>query len=351
VDQVARASTAARYRLPVPAAPTEPQRLVVVRLGAIGDVVNALVFASAVKRVRPGVHLAWVAHGLVRPLVEGHPDVDRVHVFERGSGLAGLRRLAAELRAERYDLAVDLQRICKSALVARLSGAPRVLGYDRGRAKEWSWLLASERIPPGPAHEHMVEQYRAFARALGCDVPVEHRLPSDPEAAAWAAACVAELGGAPVLVNPGASKPRNRWPAEHFAPFVAELAQGLARRGTPLAVVGGPGDRELAAPLLAAAPSARDLVGRTSLRQLAALLARTRLLVTGDTGPMHLAVAVGTPTLALFGPADPRRTGPYAWSSTPNTRHTVVQAPGGRMDTLRPADVAAVVWAKLAAGA
>jgi lipopolysaccharide heptosyltransferase II len=340
----------ARYRLPVPAAPPEPQRLVVVRLGAIGDVVNALVFASAVKRVRPGVHLAWVVHGLARPLVEGHPDVDHVHVFERGSGLAGWRRLALELRAQRYDLAVDLQRICKSALVARLSGAPRVLGYDRGRAKEWSWLLASERIPPGPPHEHMVEQYRAFARALGCDAPVEHRLPNDPEAAAWAADRVAAFGGAPVLVNPGASKPRNRWPAERFAPFVGELAQRLASRGTPLAVVGGPGDRELAAPLLAAAPTAHDLVGRTSLRQLTALLARARLLVTGDTGPMHLAVAVGTPTVALFGPADPRRTGPYGGSTDPAARHTIVQAPGGDMDALQPAEVAARVWAKLAPG-
>ena len=333
-------------RAPAPPDLLAPDRLMVVRLGAIGDVVNALVFAGLVKRAQPHVEIGWVVHDLVRPLVEGHPHVDRVHVWKRGSGLGGFRVLVRELRACRYELAVDLQRILKSALVARASGAPRVLGYDRARAKECSWLLATERIASGPPHEHMVDQYRAFARVLGCDGPVEHVLPSDASAAAWADEQVAALGAAPIVVNAGASKPQNRWPSERFAAMIAALARDAH---APLVVIGGPGDRELAAPLVAAASGVHDLVGRTSLRQLAALLARSRLLVTGDTGPMHLAVAVGTPTLALFGPADPRRTGPYGWTESPASRHTVVVQPSGAMEQLAAERVIELVRAKLAA--
>jgi lipopolysaccharide heptosyltransferase I len=323
-----------------------PDRILVVRLGAIGDVVNALVFAGLVKRARPSVEIGWVVHDLVRPLVEGHPHVDRVHVWKRGSGLRGFRALVRELRTCRYELAVDLQRILKSAIVARASGAPRVLGYDRARAKECSWLLATERIASGPPHEHMVDQYRAFAEVLGCDGPAEHVLPSDASAAAWADEQVAALGAAPIVVNAGASKPQNRWPSERFAAVVAALARDAR---APLVVIGGPSDRELAAPLVAAASGVHDLVGRTSLRQLAALLARSRLLITGDTGPMHLAVAVGAPTLALFGPADPRRTGPYGWTESPGSRHTVVVAPGGAMAELAAERVIDLTRAKLAA--
>src|SRR5262245_42388752 len=117
-----------------------PARVLAVRTGAIGDVVNALTFAVALKEARLDLFLGWVVHPLAAPLVEGHPCVDRVHVWKRDGGTGELLRLVRELRAERYDLAVDLQRIQKSALVARFSGAARVLGYDRRRAKELSWL-------------------------------------------------------------------------------------------------------------------------------------------------------------------------------------------------------------------
>lgn len=335
VDHVASRSDSARL----------PARVLVVRLGAIGDVVNALVFATALKRTHPNIHIGWAVHDLARPLVEGHPSVDRVHLWRRGSGPAGRRAVVEELRAERYDLAVDLQRIAKSALLARSSHAPRVLGYDRRRAKEFSWLLATERIAPGSPHEHMVDQYLDFARYLGCDGPAEHMLPTNLEADEWAAALVDELGGAPVLVNPGASKPTNRWAPERFG----QVARGLvADDAAPVVAIGGPGDRALAATLLTSAgPGVRDLVGATTLLQLIALERRARFVVTGDTGPMHLAVAVGTPTLALFGPADPRRTGPYGWTGRTSSRHTVLRAEDGRMESLAVDEVRSVVRAKL----
>ena len=298
-----------------------PRRVLIVRLGAIGDVVNALVLATALKRHAPSIEIGWAVHPLARPLVEGHPAIDRVHVWERGRGIAGAREIVGALRRERYDLAVDLQRITKSALLARLSGAPRVLGYDRRRAKELSWLWTKERIGPGPAHAHMVEQYLEFARHLGVPEPVaELALPPDAEADSWAQERLAELGGPPVLLGVGASKPANRWPPERFGRLAVDLEREL---GHPVCLVGGPGDGPAAERALAAAgPDSsriRNLVGGTTLRQLTALLGHAALFVGCDTGPMHLAVASGAPTLALFGPADPRRTGPWG------ERHRVVR--------------------------
>jgi lipopolysaccharide heptosyltransferase II len=286
-----------------------PRRVLVVRLGAIGDVVNALAFASALKQHAPATEIGWVVHPLAAPLVTGHPALDRVHVLERGS----LRRwlaLVGELRRARYDLAVDLQRIAKSALLARASGASRVLGFDRARSKELAWLWTRERIPAGDRGAHMLEQYLEFARHLGVPARAPLRqLPRDPAAEACAARWLEELGGPPLVVNVGATKPANRWPPERFG----ELARALARElGAPVCLTGGPADREAASRAReAAGPGLLDLVGRTSLPELVALLARARLWIGCDTGPMHIAAACGTPVVALFGAADERRTGPY----------------------------------------
>jgi lipopolysaccharide heptosyltransferase II len=280
-----------------------------VRLGAIGDVTNALVFAAALKEAWPDVHVGWAVHPLARVLVEGHPCVDRVHVWRRDGGPREFVRLLREVRAERYEVAVDLQRIQKSAWLARLSGAPRVLGYDRSRAKELSWLVTRERLDPAGAERHMVEHYLEFARHLGAPARApRHLFPPDPAADAWAEGVLAELGGAPVVVNLGASKPANRWEPERFG----VLARALASDGVPVCFSGGPADRPLAERARATAgEGVRDLVGHTSLRQLLALLRRARLFVGCDTGPMHLAAAARAPVVALFGPADPARTGPH----------------------------------------
>ena len=124
-----------------------PETVLVVRLGAIGDVTNALVFAAALKDASPRTRIGWVVHPLAQPLVEANPVVDRVHVWRRGAGPGELVRVLREVRSAGYELAVDLQRLQKSALLARFSGAKRVLGYDRARAKESSWIwTASCRV-------------------------------------------------------------------------------------------------------------------------------------------------------------------------------------------------------------
>ena len=299
-----------------------PGKILVVRLGAIGDVVNALVFAAAVKEASPEVETGWVVHPLARPLVEGHPCVDRVHVWYKRGGVGAIVGVIREIRRVGYDLAVDLQRITKSALLARLSGAPRVLGYDRRRAKEVSWLWTKERIRAGAPHDHMVEQYLDFARHLGIDDPAaRHRFAADPEAEAWAVALVEELGGQPILVGIGATKPANRWNGERFGSLAVACRRTLE---APVCLTGSADDRATeaeAARVVGTEPGVVSLVGKTSLRQLVALAGRARLFIGCDTGPMHVAAACGTPVVALFGPADPRRTGPWG------AGHAVVRVP------------------------
>jgi lipopolysaccharide heptosyltransferase II len=285
--------------------------MLVVRTGAIGDVANALCFATALKQGLRDLHLGWVVHPLAEPLVRGHPDVDRLHVWPRGSGWAGWRRLVSELRAERYDTAVDLQRLQKSAFLVRCSGAQRRVGFIRGRVKEVAWIWTNERVDPGPAWTHMAETYRRMAAHFVTNAQIERRLPDDPAGQLWAKEQIRLLGGAPLLLNLGATKAANRWPAERFGALAASLAQ----RGVgPLALIGGPGDRTAAETALAAAGAntpLTDLVGKSDLSGLIALLRLARGFVGCDTGPMHLAAAVGCPVLALFGAADERRTGPY----------------------------------------
>jgi len=314
-----------------------PAKILIVRLGAIGDVVNALVFATALREHRPEVEIGWVVHDLARPLVEDHPSVDRVHLWRRGTGVAGFRQTVSEIRARDYELAVDLQRIQKSAALARLSGAPRVLGYDRGRAKEASWLWVRERIPAGDPAAHMVEQYLEFARYLGIDAAAVRKLPHDPEADAWADARIAEVGKAPFQVSLGATKPENRWEPARFGELAAALR---AEHDRPVCLTGGPADRPAAEVALRHSSGGEgivDLVGETSLRQLAALSARAHLFVGCDTGPMHIAAACDTPVVALFGPADPRRTGPYG------ERHRVVRPPSRRTADVTVESVLAAV--------
>lgn len=327
-----------------------PDSILVVRLGAIGDVTNALVFAEAVRAHAPSTRIGWVVHPLALPLVEGHPAIDRVHLWPRPGALRHLRALRRELRAERYELAVDLQRILKSSLLARLSGAPRVLGYDRGRAKECSWLFTRERIPAGDPRAHMVVHYLDFARHLGVHgATARHRLPVVPEAETWAEEQVSVLGGAPVVLSIGASRPQNRWPAERFGQLARRLREQL---DAALVLSGGPGDVEAGhVAAVEAHGAAHNLVGHMDLSQLIALLRRARLVVSADSGPMHLAAAVGRRVVALFGPADPRRTGPWG------AGHTVLRVPewdaasdplaAAHMDALGVDQVTAAVRAAL----
>ena len=286
-----------------------PRRVLCVRLGAIGDVTNALVVATAIREAAPDTHIGWATHPLALPLVQGHSAIDRVHVIPRTRSIRQLGRQVQDLRRERYDTALDLQRLQKSALLARLSGARRVVGFDRARSKESSWVWTKERIKTGPKNEHMLRQYMRFPALLGLTTEgasPRRELPEDAEAVRFAERWVARTGS-PILLNVGASKPQKRWPGSSFR----ALALDLERTGAgPIAIIGGPSDAPFARDI-AEDLAVHNLAGQTSLSMVWELARRARLMVTGDTGAMHLCAAVGTPVVAIFGPGDPARTGPF----------------------------------------
>lgn len=279
---------------------TPPAKVCIVKLGAIGDVVNSLPLLHRLRAAWPACHITWVIAPLAHGLVGGIEGVDEFLVLDlkrKGELPAFLR----ELRRRRFDLVIDLQRLMKSGLLSWLSGAPRRLGFDRARSKEFSWLFSNERITPNSAAGVTVAQYLEFADHLGLEqTPPEWKLPIE----AW-------TSEAPRLcLNLGASKEANLWPEASWTELIRQAATWLGP--TNIALSGGPGDRDAAERVLADAPTGIvDTVGRLSLKQSAGLLAASELVVACDTGPMHIAVAVGTPLVALFGAADPERTGPF----------------------------------------
>lgn len=294
--------------------PQIPKRILIVRTGAIGDVTNALVLAEALKATGLVEHLGWVIHPLSLPIVQGHPAVDQLHVLRRDGGMKEWLRLRCELRQEQYDLAIDAQRILKSAILTRMSGAPRRLGFDRKRSKEGSWLFHKDRIQPsgGP---HMVDWYLEFAEALGLKNPSpRRRLPRDESAEAWAdrqlagLPCHGAANPAPICVHIGGTKAAKRWAPSRYGDLLELLKE---EDMGPVILTGGPSDRTDADEALKGGLPGLDLVGKTTLPELIALLRRCRAWVGCDTGPMHIAAALDCPVVALFGTGEPMRTGPY----------------------------------------
>jgi heptosyltransferase I len=291
------------------------RNILIVKLSAIGDVIHALPVAQALKATFPQARLSWVVERAAFELVANHPYIDEVILFEkvRCRSLTGMALylpvLLRGLRRRRFDLALDLQGLLKSGLIAYLSGAPERLVYCN--ARELSDRL-SRRICGPNQHGHIVEQYLDVVWALGGTVTaVDFGIRFSDAEVQSAQAILADHGwqGKPyIALIPGANWPNKRWPTGYFA----QLAELLYQQGITSLITGGPDDVALAEEINNAANvPVLNLTGQTSLKQLAWVLQKARVTVGGDTGPMHLAVAVGTPTVALMGPTDINRNGPY----------------------------------------
>ncbi|MBK7876516.1 MAG: glycosyltransferase family 9 protein [Planctomycetes bacterium] len=244
--------------------------------------------------------------------MSGHRAIDRFLLFD-ARDRSRWRPFLAELRAQRFELVIDLQRILKSGVITRASGAPHRLGFDRARCKEGSWLFTNAKVPPNASPGVTVAQYLEFADFLECP----------PAAPSWELPFEPFPRSAPgrprVIVNVGATKLANRWYADAWA----RVCDALVREfDAEVHLTGGPSDRDETAEVarLASVPLV-DQAGKLSLKQSAGLIASARLFIGCDTGPLHIAAAVGTPCVALFGAADPRRTGPFG------PEHAVVTHP------------------------
>jgi lipopolysaccharide heptosyltransferase I len=293
-------------------------RVLLVRLGALGDIVHGIPVAAALRRAEPSARIDWLVSAKHREILDLVPVIDRrLAVNDRGSARAGVSLLAAvrELRRTRYDVAIDLQGLIKSALVARASGASRVIGFASGYLREPpARLMYTEVYDPGEGGfrssgvpRHIVALNLGLLELLGisADSP---EFPFEAVDSAATREVHAQTAGRYALLNPGAAWPNKRWPPARFAEVAAALGE---RRGLRSVVLWGPGERDLGQAVVAAARGAAVLSPPTSIADLVGLARGATVMVSGDTGPTHIAAAVGTPIVGLYGPTRPERNGPW----------------------------------------
>lgn len=333
-----------------------PGRILIVRTSALGDVVHCLPVLIALRRHLPRARIGWVVEAAMAPLLAGHPDLDELLVVRlrewrhrplAGRTLAEVAGFATALDRFAPEVVLELMGNHKGGILAALSLADRRIGLaGRHRREPSSAAWISEGVTPRGAHA--VDRALSVLDAL--DLPPE---PADFGGARLFSGAAAEGGGSgPLLIHPGAAWGNKRYPPAAWGEVAARLA---AASGLPVAVASGPGDEALAREVEAASGGSATTLEAPDLPSLAALLRGARLVLGGDTGPIHLAHALGTPVLCLMGPTDPRRHGPYGapervmWVELPCS-FCYKRLPGPRPCLLRlaPADVAARALALLA---
>ena len=299
---------------------TPPLRILIVRLSAIGDVIQTMPVACALRERFPDARLAWAVEQRAGALLEGHEALNELITLPRGwlKSPGGVWRLRRRLREMRFDVTVDVQSLTKSAVLARLTGARRRIGFGNPGGRELSKWLNNERVDPKATH--VVDRYLELLGPLGIQRPaVRFQVPEQEEARKTAERIIAEkqLGDGFAVINPGAGWPSKLWPAERYAAVARHL--GAARRLPTLVVWAGAGERAAAERIVADGGAQAVLSPPTSLVELAALSRRAKLFIGADTGPLHLAAAVDTPCVGLYGPWPAARHGPYG------PRHVALQ--------------------------
>jgi len=299
-----------------------PRSIVVVKLSAIGDVLHGVPVAVALKRAFPDAMIGWAVEGRAADVLAGHPAVDHLFRLPRGwlKSPTAVLRLRRQLRDFAPDVTIDLQGLLKSGVASWLSGARMRIGFARPVAREQSWLAYTNRVRP--AAVHVVDSNCDLLAPLGLrerrpqfDMP---RWPISRERMQqWLASL--RLAEPPVVINPGAGWASKRWETDRFAALATSLYQRHGIR--PLVVWGGAAERVTAERIAAASDDAAIVATETSLQDLGELFRLSRLLISADTGPLHLAAAVGTPCVGLFGPVPAARNGPYG------PQHVCVEPP------------------------
>jgi heptosyltransferase I len=318
------------------------KRLLIVKLSSFGDVLHALPVVQSIKADLPELFIGWAVRDRCAGLVTDAEFIDIVHILPSKPNLFDFNMLRKELRAERYDTAFDMQGLFSSGLVAAASGAPRRVGLNRNR--EFNKLFLTEPSVEGrKPGEHAVDVLRGFRSASGLGLAsesskAEHLGSKSQEW--WNRFDFSDHSRRLVVLNVGASTIYKRWPREHWT----DLGESLLRLGCKIILTAGVTEQEDSTVIerqLDDPTNVINLGGKTTADQLATVLRNADLVISGDTGPMHLAAAVTTPTIALFGPTDPRLTGPYGsehrviWkklSCSPCFRHPTCD---GRVDCLK----------------
>jgi lipopolysaccharide heptosyltransferase I len=292
------------------------QRIALIKPSSLGDIVHSLPILTALRRRYPRAHLTWVINRHYQPLVEGHHHLDATLPFDRSAARSGRwsalktwGRFVSDLRQQDFDLVIDLQGLFRSGLLAALSGAPRRVGLST--AREGAPWFYTDVVPVANFNAvHAVDRYWLIAEALGVgQVRKEFHMPIAAEARAFAAAILSVVPRPWLMIAPGSRWSTKRWLPEHFT-ALARRAQ--ADFGATAVFVGSPEDTRLSRAIHSRLDGAAvDLTGQTTLPQLAAILAQADVMLANDTGPLHLAAALGRPIVAPYTCTKVLLTGPY----------------------------------------
>lgn len=300
-------------------APEFPREIAIVMLSAIGDAVHVLPVVNALKRARRDVRITWIIQPGAHRLVYNHPAVDDFLLFPRGPRPPGsprpgrsraLREFWRELRGRRFDLVLDLQVYLKAGIITALARAPVKLGFDRRRARDLNWLFTNRRITPHRP-QHVQDQYLEFLEFLGVDPdPVEWGIALTEEEQREQEEFFERLGRPACGIAVGTSKPEKNWLPDRYARVIDALEHEF---GFAPVLLGGPGaaERAIADAILSQTRAKPvDALGE-GLRRLVSVVAGSRLVLSPDTGPLHIARALNVPVVGLYGYTNPKRTGPY----------------------------------------
>jgi heptosyltransferase I len=281
-------------------------------MSAVGDAVHVLPVLTALKRHHPAMHVTWVLQPGPATLVRGHHCVDEILLFDRPQGMQGFRDIRRELRARRFDLVINLQVYFKAGIITGFTRAPVKLGFDRARARDANWLFTTHRIAPH-AMQHVQDQYFEFCEWLGVPhEPVVWDLgPWNDGERQWQRDFLSRFDRpiAPIVV--ATSKPQKDWLPERWAEVSDALYHDF---GLQPVLVGARSPREVHAErviLERTRTKPYSALGQGGLRGLAAIIAGSALVLTPDTGPLHMTVALDRPVISLIGYSNPKRVGPY----------------------------------------
>ena len=285
-------------------------RVLIVRLGSLGDIIHTIPAAAAIRRAHPNAAIDWLVDVRHRDLLDLVPVIDRkiaIDTSSAGSSWSAIR----DLRRAHYDVALDLQGLLKSAVLARLSGAARVVGFPSELLRERAARVFYTETA-GEAERHIIDKNLSMVRAIGVRMP-DVAFPLDDRNPGIADQARSRLGLAAgasfALINPGAAWPNKRWPPVYFAELSREIAK---RHGLRSLVLWGPGEEQLADAVATASDNTAAASPPTTVADLVSLSKVAALMISGDTGPLHIAAAAGTPIVGIFGPTDPQRNGPWA---------------------------------------
>ena len=294
-----------------------PGKILIVKPSSLGDIIHSLPLLDAVKRCYPETAIHWVVARGFEGILEGHPMIKKLWVIDKsgwkklsniGHTILDFKAMSNELKKERFDMAIDLQGLLRSGLISKASGAKVRIGLKGYReAREGSFLFHTDRVSVGKGVLHAVDRYLSVADYLGCESK-EIAFPMPPQSEVSEHLKGVMKDPYAVFV-PGARWPTKRWPSEYFG----ELARIIKNNtGIGSLVVGSRDDEEIGRIIEnSSGGSAVSIAGRSSLKELVEVIRRARVVISTDSGPMHIASALGVPIVALFGSTSPERTGPY----------------------------------------